>query len=186
MGVVLAIVAFLLGACTTATGLEPALPPFGQEAARVFDDSIPVAAFGDFGNRRAEEESKLRRAAQEADTIVLARVLTVARDDDGRLVRYGLTLQPQGDALFNTKPHTEILELAATPRGFRGGLLDQLDTELAGRELLLLLRTYEQDGEPRTHFRAEVPSQPVLEAIASARSEPPPPAATGSAQPLPR
>ncbi|HEY3592766.1 MAG TPA: cobalamin ABC transporter substrate-binding protein [Polyangiaceae bacterium] len=158
-----------LGACgstlkgqPTATPSAP-LPPYDEQAARLFDDRIDGNAVGladVTDNPRIDPTFRAR--AQSSDLIARVRVLTVTSDtvSDGPLYRVNLTFAAA--PLIQRGIKDDHIEISVRSTSAAFGVVKWLDAGLIGRTFVGFFRRY-ADGESlepklRFHLAADTPS----------------------------
>lgn len=141
------------------------LPPYTAEAAALFDDTLASEIFGVPGAEQtpAHQQRRLYGRVSEADVIVPVRVATVTRDGIGEHVRYNLSLAPIADPLRGSTEGTVEVEVGPTSPSF--ALVRSEDTRLVGRQLLLLMKRFDESGVTTNHFRGEPATPENIERV---------------------
>jgi hypothetical protein len=147
------------------------LPSYDAEQATLFGDVFRPELFGFGSEQSASKDGLLRDRASSADSIVVARVVTINRETRGSERGYSVVLMPAGSALAGTTP-AGPLTFSIVENSPVFGWLEGAGTRWVGTRMLLFLREF-QDG---MHFFGSVDSQEVRAAIAAApRATPIPP-----------
>lgn len=146
------------------------LPPYTPAEAAVFDDSIALAVFGHREEREEpERDPKLIERTQRADTVVRVKVATATRDDLPGAVAYTLVMVAV-DAPLAGREMQDPVEVRIEPTNPSLPLLRDAERALVGRTLVLFFRLYNDQGEPRVHFRAEPDTEPIRDAVVRAKA----------------
>ncbi|MCA9640632.1 MAG: hypothetical protein H6718_33430 [Polyangiaceae bacterium] len=145
-----------LVACGPALSEQPSgLPPYTATSAGLFDDTLASEIFDmpSAEQTPAQQQRRLRGRVTEADLVVQVRVSTVTRDGTGENVRYNLSLTPVAAPLKGQVSGAIEVEVGPTSPSF--ALVRSEDTRLVGRQLLLLLKRFDESGAVTNHFRGE-------------------------------
>ncbi|MEZ4372111.1 MAG: hypothetical protein R3B07_14860 [Polyangiaceae bacterium] len=146
----------LITACGPTTTQKPVgLPAYTATAAGLFDDTLASEIFDmpSAEQTPAQQRRRLYGRVTEADLIVQVRVGTVTRDGTGESVRYNLSLAPVAAPLKGELDGSIEVEVGPTSPSF--ALVRSEDTRLIGRQLLLLLKRFDEAGAVTNHFRGE-------------------------------
>jgi hypothetical protein len=124
----------------------------------LFDDQFDEAVY-----RQVpwEANSKLSDRVKLADSVVVARIVTVSEQPaSGGPPPLTIELQPYGRALAGAEPEGNVrLTLAPDSPSYR--LFRWQLPLVLGKDVVLFYRRYEKDDEAQVHFRGE----PNLEAV---------------------
>ncbi|MCA9632085.1 MAG: hypothetical protein KC766_30735 [Myxococcales bacterium] len=155
----LTLLAFLvLGACgpsATSSSTPLGLPAYTATSAALFDDTMASEIFDmpSAEQTPAQRQRQLYGRVSEADVIVQVRVSTVTRDGTGEDVRYTLSLSAVATPLRGEVDAP--IEVVVGPTSPSFALVRSEDTRLVGRQLLLLLKRFDESGTRTNHFRGE-------------------------------
>ena len=141
------------------------LPRYTPAQAVLFDDQFHEAVF-----RQVywTPDHKLGDRVRLADAVVVARITTASEipsSEGGPDIV--VELRPWGTPLAGAAPEGPVL-LTLSPDSPSHRLFRWQKPRLLGRDVVLLIRRYEQNGEVRVHFRAEPNLQDVHLAIRQA------------------
>lgn len=124
-----------------------ALPEYDAEQATLFGDVFRPELFGLGSVRSVGVDGLLRDRASRADTVVLARVVTVNRETRGVERGYSVVLTPAESALLGKTPDGPVsFEIAESSPVF--GWLEGSQGRWGGTRMLLFLREFRD----KTHF----------------------------------
>jgi hypothetical protein len=162
-------------ACSSATPTSLAasstsgLPPYDENAATLFDDSIAPEVFG-LGAQRpsARSERLLQQRSVQADHVARVKLRTIREERFDEALRYRLVFEPLGDPIAGPKlpPDVEVSVGRASPSL---STLRSMSVEAVGTKFILLLKQYQLNSEPVLHFRGEPDRADVTAAILQAR-----------------
>lgn len=144
------------------------LPKYDAEQATLFGDVFRPDLFGLGTDRSVGIDNLLRDRASRADTVVLARVVTINRETRGKVRGYSVVLAPAESALIGSTP-SGPLTVTITETNPVFGWLEGAGNHWGGTRMLLFLREF-QDG---THFFGCADTQEVrgvVQTTANARS----------------
>jgi hypothetical protein len=123
------------------------LPNYDAEQATLFGDVFHPELFGFGSVRSVGVDGLLRDRASRADSVVLARVVTVSRETRGSERGYSVVLAPAESALLGPTP-SGSLTFAISEASPVFGWLEGTQGHWGGTRMLLFLREF-RDG---THF----------------------------------
>lgn len=174
-------VAWLVLACGRA---EPEiavseLPPYTEEEARLYDDSIAPDVFD--AEASAPRGDRFVEGVTRADLIVPVRLVAINAERSEDSVRYELIADPEGAPLKGSA--SGPLQLRVSRGSPSQAMLKSLDTQLVGSKLIVIARRYQRDGKLVLHFRAEADTVAARDAIKDALQKPSPAAPADSPAP---
>ncbi|HEX2732671.1 MAG TPA: hypothetical protein VHM70_13760 [Polyangiaceae bacterium] len=147
------------------------LPPYTAAEAALYNDSLAPEIFGveSLGKPPTAKET-FADLVGKADSVARARLTTVTRTKtpiDGR-VRYVLVVEPMGETIVG-EPLSPNLELTVGLGSPSLSLLHSMDAEMVGSKFILFVKRYRAHGESVLHFRAEVDSASLADAVRKLR-----------------
>jgi hypothetical protein len=150
------------------------LPPYTEEEARLYDDSIAQDVFD--AEASVPGGDRFVEGVARADLIVPVRLVAINAERSEGSVRYELIADPAGPPLKGTT--SGPLQLSVSRGSPSQAMLKALDTQLVGSKLIVIARRYQREGKLVLHFRAEADTVAARDAIHSALRQPPPSATT--------
>jgi hypothetical protein len=139
------------------------LPSYDAEQATLFGDVFRPELFGFGGGHTNSADGLLRERASRADSVVVARVVTINRETRGEERGYSVVLEPAGTALVgSTRAGPLTFSIASNSPVF--GWLEGAGTRWVGTRMLLFLREF-QDG---MHFFGSSDTPEIRATIAAA------------------
>lgn len=142
------------------------LPPYTAEEAHLYDDSI-ASEVVDGQAPGSEPSPPFVERVIHADLIVPVKLVAINVERSADAVRYQLVADPSGEPLHGFIGEGP-LELAVGRASPSLALLKAMDTQLVGRDLIVIARRYQREGEIVVHFRAEPDTLEVREAVREA------------------
>lgn len=145
------------------------LPRYTPAQAVLFDDQFHEAVF-----RQVywTPDHKLGDRVRLAEAVVVARITTASEIPSSQgAPDIIVELRPWGTPLVGSAPEGPVL-LTLSPDSPSHRLFRWQRQRLLGRDVVLLMRRYEQSGEVQVHFRAEPNLQDVHLAIQRAIQQP--------------
>lgn len=138
------------------------LPPYTQDAARLFDDAFSQAVLD--LPERSTPDARRRFAARvrEADVIGVVKVQTVSSEGGGAYVRY--TLSCSWQSAVKGDPQGAV-ELQVDPNNPSFAAISGHDSRLIGRELVLFIKLFNESGQGTFHFHAEAHNTQISDQI---------------------
>lgn len=147
---------------------EAQFAPYGPQAAQLFDDSIAPEVFGaSLTGHDAASDPALGQWTEQAESVLPVRVSTVTSDSGGENPSYTLELRPAGAPLAGSALRQPIsIEIAPTSPSY--AFVRSADSTLVGKEFILFLRHFTEQGRTTLHWRAEADTQRLRAAVARA------------------
>ena len=145
------------------------LPPYGPDAAALFDDSIAPQIFGaTLTGTNAASDPALPRWTEQAESVLPVKISTISSDSVGDNPAYTLELQPVGAPLAGRSP-AQSIDIEITPTNPSYAFVHSADSTLVGKEFILFFRRYSEQGRTTLHWRAEADTAGLRAAIERAR-----------------
>jgi hypothetical protein len=142
------------------------LPPYTAIDAQLFDHALTPEAFGIIS---AATDDKLEMRARAAEGILPMRITTVSRDTDGEDTNsYELTAVPVAPALKGPPPEGPLV-LSVDSWSPSYGMLQTLESRLAGTAVLVFYRRYREGASVALHWHAEADTERVRAAVENAK-----------------
>lgn len=153
----------------TESRAEGHLPPYDENAAALFDDSISPEVFG-LGAQRStpQTERLLRERSRQARHVARVKLRTIREERFDEALRYKVVFEPLGEPLVGPPLPPEI-ELSVGRASPTLSTLRSMSVEAVGTKFILLLKQYQLNSEPVLHFRGEPDRPEVTTAILQAR-----------------
>lgn len=146
------------------TAVASNLPAYTAEEAALFDDSFSPELLGmRYGEERQSPE-KLEARTRRADTVSPVKVATVNRESVGEQHRYHLILKPRGPALAGVNLDQEV-DVFVGPTNPAFAFLRSVEAKLVGKDMVVFLRRYQEEGDVIVHFRGEPDNEKVRAAV---------------------
>jgi hypothetical protein len=145
------------------------LPPYGPQAAALFDDSIAPEIFGATltGNNAAGDPA-LPSWTEQAESVLPVKISTISSDSAGDNPAYTLVLVPAAAPLAGRAPGQPI-DVEITPTNPSYAFVRSADSTLVGKEFILFFRRYNEQGRATLHWRAEADTPELRAAVERAR-----------------
>jgi hypothetical protein len=166
---------FVFG-CALACGAERpeavvatgSLPPYTPEQASIFGDTLSPAVLGHPAEVAPALDPKLTPRLAAADAVLTVRVATVSKEELAGIMGYSLTVAVDHPAL---RGHEEAGSLEIRIGRGSPSLMqtDAYGDRLVGRRFVLFVKRFEESGEPKLHWYADVEDPALIQAISGAK-----------------
>lgn len=140
------------------------LPDYSAEESGVFDDVLTPGTFGLPSVMHATQDPQLGARVHEADTVSPVRIATATTESLDGNDTSTLVFNPDG-APFAGRALDGPIELRFSVGNPSAESIDRLGDSLVGKHLVLFLKRYDDQGEPKLHFHGEADTPELRNAI---------------------
>jgi hypothetical protein len=140
------------------------LPEYSAEESGVFDDVLTPGTFGLPSVMSATEDPQLGPRVRGADTVSPVRITTATTESLDGNDTSTLVFNPDGPPLAGHALSGPI-ELRFSVGNPSAESIDRLGDSLVGKHLVLFLKRYDDQGEPKLHFHGEADTPGLRNAI---------------------